>query len=87
MASQRHKLLEQGSTAAGEIHAEGVVAPGIAMQVDPSAPNVMMPGPAAPPYVAGKAPGEDDGEGKHPDPKSGVEVPRDRPADRWPVPA
>lgn len=45
MASQRHKLWEQGSTAAGEIHAQGVVAPGIAMQVDPQAYNVLKAGP------------------------------------------
>lgn len=45
MASQRHKLWEQGATAAGEIHAEGVVAPGIAMQVDPVALNVLKAGP------------------------------------------
>lgn len=43
--SQRHMLWEQGATAAGEIHAEGVVAPGIAMQVDPEALNVLKPGP------------------------------------------
>ena len=35
--SQRHMLLEQNTTAAGEIHAEGAVAPGIAMQVDATA--------------------------------------------------
>jgi hypothetical protein len=45
MASQRHKLWEQGATAAGEIHAQGVVAPGIAMQVDPEALNVLKAGP------------------------------------------
>jgi hypothetical protein len=44
--SQRHMLWEQGSTAAGEIHAEGVVAPGIAMQVDPEELNALVPGPA-----------------------------------------
>jgi hypothetical protein len=43
--SQRHMLWEQGETAAGEIHAQGVVAPGIAMQVDPQALNVLKPGP------------------------------------------
>jgi hypothetical protein len=45
MSSQRHKLWEQGATAAGEIHAQGVVAPGIAMQVDPQAYNVLKAGP------------------------------------------
>ena len=44
--SQRHMLWEQGATAAGEIHAQGVVAPGIAMQVDPEELNVLEPGPA-----------------------------------------
>jgi hypothetical protein len=37
-------LWEHGATAAGEIHAEGVVAPGIAMQVDPEALNVLKVG-------------------------------------------
>ena len=50
--SQRHMVLEQGSTAAGEIHAQGAVAPGIAMQVDATELNVMEPGPASPPVVA-----------------------------------
>ena len=36
--SQRHMIWEHGANAAGAIHDEGVVAPGIAMQVDPSAP-------------------------------------------------
>lgn len=44
MASQRHKVWEQGSSAAGEIHAQGVVAPGIAMQVNPSDLNSTIPG-------------------------------------------
>jgi IPT/TIG domain len=43
--SQRHMLIEQSTTAAGEIHAQGEVAPGIAMQVDPTQLNVMQPGP------------------------------------------
>lgn len=51
MASQRHKLWEQGATSAGEIHAQGVVAPGIAMQVDPQAYNVLRAG--APLYNTG----------------------------------
>lgn len=54
--SQRHMLVEQGTTAAGEIHAQGVVAPGIAAQVDPSQYNVIEPGPASPPYTATKDP-------------------------------
>lgn len=45
MSSQRHKLWERGATSAGEIHAQGVVAPGIAMQVDPEAVGVLKPGP------------------------------------------
>jgi len=54
--SQRHQLNEQGSTSAGEVHAQGVVAPGIAAQVNPSELNVMEPGPAAPPYTATQDP-------------------------------
>ena len=50
--SQRHMVLEQGSSAAGEIHAEGAVAPGIAMQVDATELNVMEAGPASPPVLA-----------------------------------
>jgi hypothetical protein len=45
MSSQRHKLWEHGATSAGEIHAQGVVAPGISMQVDPEALNVLKAGP------------------------------------------
>lgn len=41
--SQRHQLVEQSTTSAGEVHAQGAVAPGIAMQVDPSTPNVLVP--------------------------------------------
>jgi hypothetical protein len=43
--SQRHMLWEQGATAAGEIHAQGMVAPGIAMQVNPEAMNELRAGP------------------------------------------
>lgn len=66
--SQRHMLWEQGATADGEIHAQGVVAPGIAMQVDPVALNVLKPG--APLYNTGlelQDPPDDD--------EAGVEVP------------
>jgi len=41
--SQRHKIVEQGSAANGEVHAQGVVAPGLAMQVDPENLNVLLP--------------------------------------------
>jgi hypothetical protein len=44
--SQRHMLWEQSTTAAGEIIAQGVVAPGIALQVDPENLNVVKEGPA-----------------------------------------
>lgn len=64
--SQRHMLWEQGATAAGEIHAQGVVAPGIAMQVDPEALNVLKAGP--PLYNEGL-------ELKQPREEGGVEVP------------
>lgn len=45
MASQRHKLLEYGSTAAGEVHAQGVTAISITQQLvtDPSNLNVLVP--------------------------------------------
>jgi hypothetical protein len=35
MSSQRHRIVEQGATSNGEIHAQGVVAPGMMMQVNP----------------------------------------------------
>jgi IPT/TIG domain len=42
--SQRHMLWEQSTTAAGEIHAQGMIAPGIALQVDPELLNVVKAG-------------------------------------------
>jgi hypothetical protein len=41
--SQRHRLYERGETSNAEVHAQGVTAPGLLMQVDPSQPNVLMP--------------------------------------------
>jgi len=64
--SQRHMLWEQGETAAGEIHAQGVVAPGIAMQVNPEAVGELQAGP--PLYNDGL-------ELKQPREEGGVEVP------------
>lgn len=67
--SQRHMLWEQGTTAMGEIHAEGVVAPGIAMQVDPEEIGVLKPG--EPLYNMPTSSGIYTREGEEP----GVEVP------------
>src|SRR5262245_48714678 len=39
--SQRHMIVEQNTTSAGEVHAQGVVADSIVAQVDPSALNVL----------------------------------------------
>jgi IPT/TIG domain len=35
MSSQRHRIVEQGASSNGEVHAQGVVAPGMLMQVNP----------------------------------------------------
>src|SRR5262245_41008999 len=43
--SQRHMIVEQNTTSAGEVHAQGVVAESIVAQVDPSALNVLIPVP------------------------------------------
>jgi hypothetical protein len=42
MSSQRHRIVEQGAASNGEIHAQGVVAPGMMMQVDPENLNVLQ---------------------------------------------
>jgi hypothetical protein len=42
MSSQRHRIVEQGAASNGEIHAQGVVAPGMLMQVDPENLNVVV---------------------------------------------
>jgi hypothetical protein len=64
--SQRHMIIEQGANAAAAIHDQGAVAPGIAMQVDPSNYNVAIAGTSAPPYVATQDPTGETG---------GVEIP------------
>src|SRR4029077_7383865 len=47
--SQRHRIENYNTSSDGEVHAQGVVAPSVAAQVDPSELNVLMPRVEAPP--------------------------------------